>query len=352
MPPSETRSSHVAENGPRLDRYLAQLWPDLSRSRLQHLIADGLACVNGAPAKASYQVRGGDLLTVRIPAPSPLTLSPEEIPLRVIYEDQDLVVIDKPAGLVVHPAPGHPSGTLVNALLAHCPDLAGIGGVERPGIVHRLDKDTSGLMVVAKNERAHQSLTRQIKERSVTKRYLALIHGELRPPAGTIDAPIGRDPRNRQRMAVVGDGRAASSSYTTLERLGPYSLVEVQIHTGRTHQIRVHLAHVGHPVVGDPVYGRKEKRPSMGPNMPLGRQFLHAAVLGFRLPSSGEYREFRCELPEDLRVVLESLIPSPSPEAAASGEGRRRAARGDDRSRHDWPGRGLSQRPGTRRAVE
>ena len=316
MLPSETRSTVVAENGPRLDRYLAELWPDLSRSRLQRLIADGAVSLNGAPAKASCQVRGGDQIAVVVPSPSPLSVSAEDIPLQVIYEDQDLVVIDKPAGLVVHPAPGHLSGTLVNALLAHCPDLAGIGGVERPGIVHRLDKDTSGLMVVAKNERAHQSLTRQIKERTVTKRYLALVHGELRPPEGTIDAPIGRDPRNRQRMGVVVDGRAASSAYTTLQRLGPYSLVEVQIHTGRTHQIRVHLAHVGHPVVGDPVYGRKGKGVADLPGgRVLGRQFLHAAVLGFRLPSSGEYREFRCDLPADLRAVLAGLggvlIPGP-----------------------------------------
>ena len=308
MPPAESRSIVVAEDGPRLDRYLADQWPDLTRSRLQRLIADGSVVVNDAPAKASCQVRGGDRVTVLIPAPSPLSVSAEDIPLRVIYEDQDLLVIDKPAGLVVHPAPGHPSGTLVNALLAHCPDLAGIGGVERPGIVHRLDKDTSGLMVVAKNERAHQSLTSQIKERTVTKRYLALVHGELRPIQGTIDAPIGRDPRNRQRMGVVAGGRAASSDYTTLQRLGPYSLVEVQIHTGRTHQIRVHLAHVGHPVVGDPVYGRKGKQGEVRTGVrSLGRQFLHAAVLGFQLPSTGEYREFRCELPEDLRAVLEGL---------------------------------------------
>ena len=308
MPPDEQRSHTVLEAGPRLDRYLAETWPDLSRSRLQRLIADGLVCVNDAPARSSYKVRQGDLLSVCIPSPSPLSVSAEDIPLRVIYEDHDLVVIDKPAGLVVHPAPGHPSGTLVNALLAHCSDLAGIGGVERPGIVHRLDKDTSGLMVVAKNEHAHQSLTRQIKERTVSKRYLALVHGELRPAQGTIDAPIGRDPRNRQRMAVVSDGRAASSTYTTLQRLGAYSLLEVQIHTGRTHHIHVHLAHVGHPVVGDPVYGRKGKGAAGQPGgQPVGRQFLHAAVLGFRLPSTGEYREFRCELPADLRAVLQGL---------------------------------------------
>jgi 23S rRNA pseudouridine1911/1915/1917 synthase len=305
--PDEQRGHAVAEDGPRLDRYLAEIWPDLSRSRLQSLILNGLVCVNGAGARSSYKVRQGDLLSVSIPPPSHLSLSPEDIPLSVIYEDADLVVIDKPAGLVVHPGPGHPAGTLVNALLAHCPDLAGIGGVERPGIVHRLDKDTSGLMVVAKNEAAHQSLTRQMKERTVTKGYLALVHGEPRPPQGTIDAPIGRDPRNRQRMAVVSGGRAASSAYTTIQRLGAYSLVEVRIHTGRTHQIRVHLAYVGHPVVGDPVYGRKGKGAAAPGGVTLDRQFLHAAVLGFRLPCSGEYREFRCDLPEDLRAVLEAL---------------------------------------------
>ncbi|MDP3046384.1 MAG: RluA family pseudouridine synthase [Chloroflexota bacterium] len=314
MPPDERRSHTVPEDGPRLDRYLAETWPDLSRSRLQRLIADGLVCVNDAPTRSSYKVRTGDSLTVRIPPPSPLSIAPEDIPLRVFYEDHDVVVIDKPAGVVVHRAPGHPAGTLVNALLAHCPDLAGIGGVERPGIVHRLDKDTSGLMVVAKNEGAHQNLARQIKERTVTKRYLALVHGEFRPPQGTIDAPIGRDPRNRQRMAVVAGGRAAASTYVTLERLGPYSLLEVQIHTGRTHQIRVHLAHVGHPVVGDPVYGRKGKGAAGQPGgQPLNRQFLHAAVLGFRLPSTGEYREFRCELPADLREVLEGLAAGSHP---------------------------------------
>jgi 23S rRNA pseudouridine1911/1915/1917 synthase len=300
MPPDETRNHTVPEDGPRVDRYLAETWPDLSRSRLERLIAEGLLRVNHAPARSSYRVRRGDLLSVCIPPSSPLAISPEDIPLRVIYEDHDLVVIDKPAGLVVHPAPGHPGGTLVNALLAHCPDLAGIGGVERPGIVHRLDKDTSGLMVVAKNEQAHQSLTRQIKERMVTKRYLALVHGELRPPQGTIDAPIGRDPRNRKRMAVVSGGRTASTTYLTLQRLGSYSLLDVQIHTGRTHQIRVHLAHVGHPVAGDAVYGRKGKGAVGQPGgEPLYRQFLHAAVLGFRLP--------------DLRSVLEGLAEAPHP---------------------------------------
>lgn len=308
MGAEDIRTCVVPAAGPRLDRYLTQVWPDLSRTQLQRLLAEGRITVNDAVLKASYRVRPGDRVTARIPPPVPLELAPEAIPLSIIYEDADLVVIDKPAGLVVHPAPGHPAGTLVNALLAHCPDLSGIGGVERPGIVHRLDKDTSGLIVVAKSQRAHDSLTRQIRNRQVTKRYLALVHGEPRPAQGSISAPIARDPLHRQRMAVVAGGREAVSTYRTLQRLGPYSLVEVQIHTGRTHQIRVHLAYLGHPVVGDLVYGRSSSAGDRQPGgVPLNRQFLHAAVLGFRLPSTDEYREFRSDLPADLRAVVAGL---------------------------------------------
>ena len=241
------------------------------------------------------------------PRPLPSTSRPRTIPLAVVYEDADLLVIDKPAGLVVHPAPGHPAGTLVNALLARCPDLAGIGGVQRPGIVHRLDKDTSGLIVVAKTQSAHDSLVRQLRDRGVVKRYLALVRGRPRPEQGTISAPIARDPRHRQRMGVVAGGREAVSDYRVLEDLGAWSLLEVTIHTGRTHQIRVHLAYMGHPVAGDPVYGGRRGGEALPPGVRLDRQFLHAAVLGFRLPSTGEVCEFRAELPPDLREVLAAL---------------------------------------------
>jgi 23S rRNA pseudouridine1911/1915/1917 synthase len=301
----------VQTPGLRLDRYLVDVQPEFSRSQAQRLIADGLVAVNDTPSKASCKVRSGDRVAVTILPPAPPALAPEPMPLQVVYEDSDLVVINKPAGLVVHPAPGHPAGTLVNALLAHCPDLSGIGGVERPGIVHRLDKDTSGLIVVAKNQHAHNSLTRQIKDRAVTKCYLALVHGEPRPAQGVINAPMGRDPRHRQRMAVVAGGREAVTHYRTLERLGACTLLEVQIQTGRTHQIRVHLSFLGYPVVGDAVYGRKRKG-SGGTGETLQRQFLHAYRLGLKLPSSGEYREFRVELPGDLQQVVAALREHPS----------------------------------------
>jgi 23S rRNA pseudouridine1911/1915/1917 synthase len=288
-----------------LDRFLAAAWPDLSRTQLQRLLASGDITVNGGAARASRPVRAGDRIEARLPAASPSPLMPEPMDLRVVYEDADLLVIDKPAGLVVHPAPGHSTGTLVNGLLARCPDLQGIGGVERPGIVHRLDKDTSGLIVVAKNQRSHDALSRQIRERQVMKKYLALVHGCPRPAEGIVDAPIGRDPAHRQRMDVVPGGREAVSEYRILQSLGRWALVEVRIHTGRTHQIRVHMAHIGHPVAGDAVYGSAGQRKSAFTHLAgLDRQFLHASVLGFRLPSSGEYREFTSELPDDLARAL------------------------------------------------
>lgn len=305
MPPldvstHEIRRYTVLTPEPRLDRYLAEVSGDLSRSRIQQLIAQSLVTVNDGAGRAAAKLRPGDRIVVQVPPPSPLALTPEAIPLAIVYEDDDLAVIDKPAGLVVHPGPGHPAGTLVNALLSHCPDLAGIGGVQRPGIVHRLDRDTSGLIVVAKNQRAHESLSQQIKGRLVTKRYTALVRGVPLPAEGTIRAPIGRDPRHRQRMAVTADGRQATTHYRVVERLGAYSLLDVHIETGRTHQIRVHLAYLGHPVVGDATYGG-------GQAAGLRRQFLHARLLGFRLPSSGEYREFQSPLPNDLQEVVTAL---------------------------------------------
>lgn len=292
----------VTEEGERVDKYIAEHLPDLSRSLVQRLIREGRVTVNGAETRASYRVEGDDEIIVRVPPPEATELEPEPIPLDVVYEDEDLIVINKPAGLVVHPSHGHRKGTLVNAILAHCPDLAGINGTLRPGIVHRLDKDTSGLIIVAKNDAAQQSLQRQFKRREVRKTYLALVEGRLEPERGLIEAPVGRDPHHRKRMAVVArGGREARTEYRVLETLADHTLVEVHPLTGRTHQVRVHFASLGHPLVGDPVYGFRRQR------LGLGRQFLHAWKLGFHLPSSGRPIELTAELPQDLRRVLEQL---------------------------------------------
>ncbi len=233
---------------------------------------------------------------MRVPPPRSLELEPESIPLNIVYEDDDLLVVDKPAGLAVHPAPGHSRHTLVNALLAHCVDLSGVGGVLRPGIVHRLDKDTSGLLLVAKNDRTHASLSRQLKERTVQKRYLALVRGRLEQPEGVIEGAVGRDPRNRKRMAIVEGGRPARTAYKVREYLDGMTLVEVAPSTGRTHQIRVHFAAAGHPIVGDALYGK--------PSGLVGRQFLHAYRLAFEHPRNGRRMEFEAPLPEDLTEAL------------------------------------------------
>jgi 23S rRNA pseudouridine1911/1915/1917 synthase len=288
----------VSISGERLDKYLAEQC-QISRSYAKKLISEGQVTVNGRSAKASQKLNIGDRIVAEILPPSPISLAPEAIPLKVIYEDNDLIVIDKPAGLVVHPAAGHHSGTLVNAILAHCPDLGTIKSTVRPGIVHRLDKDTSGLIVVAKNEAAHASLSRQIKQRSIKKGYLALLVGHLSPDQGAIEAPIGRHPKDRKRMAVVSGGREARTAYKVIEYFDGYTLVEAMPETGRTHQIRVHFAAIGHPIFGDPVYGKRSPL--------LGRQFLHAYKLGFTLPSSGKYVEFKAELPPDLDDVLNKL---------------------------------------------
>ena len=288
--------------GLRLDRFLADRCPDLSRSRLQRLIAEGYVTLDSAPAKPASRLEAGQIVTVTIPEPTPSHLLPQDIPLNVVYQDRDILVVDKPAGLTVHPAPGHPDRTLVNAVLALCPDLEGIGGTVRPGIVHRLDKDTSGLLVVAKNERAHAHLADQLKKRGFTKVYLALVQGRLSPAEAVVEAPLGRDPRNRKRMAVVSNGREAATRYRVVKYYKGYSLVEVRPSTGRTHQIRVHFASLGHPLAGDSTYGRRDAR--------LDRHFLHARLLGFRLPSTGEYVEFTSEPPSELRQFLDSLEPA------------------------------------------
>ena len=284
----------VARAGIRLDRYLAQECPELSRSYIQKLISEGYITVNNRAVKRSFKLESGDKVSAIIPPPTPPPTA-EEMPLNIVYEDSELLVVDKPAGLIVHPTTSRPGHTLVNAILAYCPDLAGMGSA-RPGIVHRLDKNTSGLMVVAKNEAAQQDLSAQIKARSVVKRYLVLVAGHLSPDRGIIEAPIGRHLHNRKRMAVVSGGREARTQYRVIRYLDNYTLLEVTPETGRTHQIRVHFAAIGHPLVGDEVYGVRSPF--------LGRQFLHAHHLGFRLPSTEENVEFSSKLPFDLEQAL------------------------------------------------
>ena len=283
----------------RLDKFLAASQTDLSRARIAGLVADGRVKVDGAIVKASHRLRGGEQVEMSVLPLPPAGVSPQDIPLAVVYEDEDVLVIDKPAGMVVHPAPGHRRDTVANALLARLPDIGEVGDEQRPGIVHRLDMDTSGLMVAAKNPVAHRSISAQIKDRSVLKGYTALVKGNVDPPEGVIRAQIGRDRRNRKRMAVVEDGREAETSYRVVERAAGCTLVEAFPKTGRTHQIRVHLSALGHPIVGDSLYGGKDAR--------LRRQFLHAHLLGLRLPGTGEYVEFASPLPSDLTSFLSKL---------------------------------------------
>ncbi len=286
-------------SGVRLDKFVGEKCPELSRTHAQKLIAGGFITVNGRPAKSSLKLNAGDSVHITIPPEPPSRLTPEDIPLNIIYEDDDLLVVDKPAGLAVHPAPGHPGHTLVNAVLSYLPGLAENGDSLRPGIVHRLDKDTSGLLLVAKNRVAQANLSEQFKSRSVAKSYLVLVRGKLTPESGFIEAAIGRDPRNRQRMAVVSRGREARTEYHVVRYVGDCSLLEIKPETGRTHQIRVHLAAIGFPVMGDTTYGVKSPY--------LSRQFLHAGKLGFRLPSTGRYVEFESLLPPDLAQALKDI---------------------------------------------
>lgn len=286
--------------GERLDRFVAQRIPDRSRAQIQELIREGRVRVDGKAVKPSYRLEPGDQVVAEVPPLEPVALEPQAMPLDIIYEDEDVLVVNKPAGLVVHPAPGHEAGTLVNALLAYDPELAR-AGTERPGIVHRLDKGTSGLIVVARHPAALHHLQRAFADREVEKTYLVLVEGHLQPPKGLIDAPVGRDPRHRKKMAVLAKGgRPAQTVYRVLEHLDDYTLVEVHPLTGRTHQIRVHLAALGYPVVGDRVYGRRRQR------LGLERPFLHAWKLRLRLPSGVE-RTFVAPLPADLRRVMRAL---------------------------------------------
>ncbi len=289
------------DSGTRLDRYLAAALPDLSRSYVQHLIGDGHVRVNDALVKSSYQVQAGDSVTILLPVPKPSDIVAEDIPLAIVYEDDDVVVVNKAAGMVVHPAPGHARGTLVNALLHHYPRMQ-IGDDLRPGIVHRLDRDTSGLLVVAKHDRAKAHLQVQQQARQMLKVYNALIDGHFKEGQGVIDAPIDRHPQDRLRMAIVQGGRPARTHYRTCEVLGPYSLVDAKLETGRTHQIRVHFSHKHHPVIGDPLYGSRLSATALG----LRRQFLHAQRLGFT-KLDGSWLELTAALPSDLQAVLDEL---------------------------------------------
>ena len=302
-----SQTSVLCDRRERADAAVARLCPELSRSAAQRLLSQGRVCCEGRALKKSDMVQAGDRLAIDLPQAAPAALTAEDIPLDVRYEDEDLIVINKPRGLVVHPAPGHEDGTLVNALLHHCgQSLSGIGGQLRPGIVHRIDKDTSGLLIVAKNDLAHQALSAQLQDHSLHRVYEAIVRGNIRQDEGTVSAPIGRHPTDRKRMAVVPGGREATTHYQVLARwagtaqLGAYTHLQLRLQTGRTHQIRVHMAYIGHPVVGDPVYG---KTPELGQSC----QVLHARQLVFRHPRTGEQITIQCELPEYFQNVLHKL---------------------------------------------
>ena len=303
--------------GARLDAFLAARVEGASRSRLKQLIDDGEVLVAGRAAKPSHRLRAGETVELDTPAPPPSSFAPEDIPLDILHEDDSIIVVNKATGLIVHPAAGVPSGTLANALTFHFQQLSTLGGATRPGIVHRLDRDTSGLIVAAKTEAAHEILAEQFRAREVVKYYVALVHGSTREERGRVEEPIWRDPQNRTRMAVVRNGRHALSIWRVRQRFERFTLVDVEIKTGRTHQIRVHLAWIKHPVVGDKVYGGgrdnviSDSR-ARSAVAALGRQFLHAERLGFRHPRTGEFLKFRAPLPPELTSVLELLAPRPA----------------------------------------
>lgn len=287
-------------NMQRLDKALATQ-TDLSRTLLNELIRDGKVLVNGQVKKAKYKAKTGDRIEFEVPEAEVLEIKAEDIPLEIVYQDADVVVINKPQGMVVHPATGHADGTLVNALMYHIDDLSGINGTIRPGIVHRIDKDTSGLLMIAKNDQAHESLAAQLKAKTNKRRYLAIVHGEMPNDRGIIEAPIGRNPKERKKQAVIADGKPAVTHFEVVERFAGYTLLALELETGRTHQIRVHLAYIGHPVAGDPLYGPKNTL------LPNKGQFLHAETLGFEHPKTREWLEFKAELPEIFQKTLERL---------------------------------------------
>jgi len=297
------RLEYIAQEVERVDQFLAREVPDLTRSGAQRLLEEGLVLCGGAPVKKNRKTAPGEVYEVSLPDPTPVDVLPQDIPLSVVYEDEDVIVVDKPVGLVVHPAPGHPDGTLVNALLYHCGNsLSGINGQLRPGIVHRIDRDTSGLIIAAKNDAAHLSLAAQLQDHSLYREYHAVAVGGFREDAGTVDAPIARHPVDRKRMAVNGkDGREAVTHWEVLRRYSGYTYVKCRLETGRTHQIRVHLASMGHPLLGDTVYGAKKPVPG------LAGQCLHAKKLSFVHPRTGERLTVECPLPEWFQRVLDKL---------------------------------------------
>ncbi|MEH7745088.1 RluA family pseudouridine synthase [Neobacillus drentensis] len=288
------------QKGDRIDKVISGLDEEWSRTQVQQWIKEGNITVNGQQIKTNYKCNVDDQIEITIPDPEELDVVPEDLNLEIYYEDSDVLVVNKPRGMVVHPAPGHMSGTLVNGLMFHCKDLSGINGVLRPGIVHRIDKDTSGLLMVAKNDLAHESLVNQLVAKSVTRKYKAIVHGVIPHDFGTVDAPLGRDTKDRQSMTVVDHGKHAVTHFHVLERFKDFTFVECQLETGRTHQIRVHMKYIGYPLAGDPKYGPKK-------TLNINGQALHAGVLGFNHPRTGEYLEFEAPLPEDIELLLNQL---------------------------------------------
>lgn len=288
------------QQGERIDKAVSSIQNEWSRTQISNWITEGIVKVNGEAVKAKYKVKAGDVVEIIVPEAEPLDVIAENLDLEIVYEDADVLVVNKPKGMVVHPAPGHLTGTLVNGLMYHCTDLSGINGIMRPGIVHRIDKDTSGLLMVAKNDKAHESLVEQLVNKTVTRKYTALVHGHIAHDKGTIDAPIGRDQKDRQKQAVVDKGKHAVTHFQVIERFGDYTLVECRLETGRTHQIRVHMQYIGFPLVGDPKYGPRK-------TMDFGGQVLHAGILGFTHPTTGEYMEFEAPLPVDYVQLLDEL---------------------------------------------
>lgn len=297
---TKTYNFEAEENNQRLDKYLSSQLPELSRTRIKELIKDAQVLVNGNKAKVSYKIEKGDKIFVNVPKVEPLDVKAENIPLDIVYEDKDVLVVNKPQGMVVHPAAGHPNHTLVNALLFHTKELAKSEEGFRPGIVHRIDKDTSGLLMIAKNPKARESLEEQLAAKTNKRLYLAIVHGNFGEEMGTINAPIGRNPNDRKKMSVNERGKNAITHFQVLEQFKGYSLIRCQLETGRTHQIRVHMAYIGHPIAGDPIYGPRKTLKGVG-------QFLHAQVLGFKHPETGEWLEFSIEPPEIFQNTLKTL---------------------------------------------
>jgi 23S rRNA pseudouridine1911/1915/1917 synthase len=288
------------QNGDRIDKVISTLDEEWSRTQVQQWIKDGHVLVNGQKIKTNYKCSLNDQIEIIIPEPEELDVVPEDLNLDIYFEDSDVLVVNKPKGMVVHPAPGHISGTLVNGLMAHCKDLSGINGVLRPGIVHRIDKDTSGLLMVAKNDMAHESLVNQLVEKTVTRKYKAIVHGVIPHEFGTIDAPLGRDTKDRQSMTVVDNGKHAVTHFNVIERFKDFTFIECQLETGRTHQIRVHMKYIGYPLAGDPKYGPKK-------TFDIGGQALHAGILGFQHPRTKEYLQFEAPLPAEFESLLDQL---------------------------------------------